>query len=82
MSQEEAKNTDKLTIDNRYVIKKKISQGGFGKVYLGVDKITKQEVVVKVNAEVDMNDNEFAIMNHLSDKKINGFPQVYSCGLI
>jgi hypothetical protein len=38
-------------------------------------------VVVKVNAERDMNDYEFLIMKHFSDKKLPGFPQVYSTGV-
>jgi hypothetical protein len=38
--------------------------------------------VVKINAEVDMNDNEFAIMKDLSDKNLSGFPKVFSFGLI
>jgi hypothetical protein len=38
----------------------------------------KTEVVVKVNSVSDMNDNEFNIMKDLSDKKIIGFPKVYS----
>jgi hypothetical protein len=36
--------------------------------------------VVKVNAELDMNDNEFAIMKHLSEKALPGFPKVFSNG--
>ena len=58
----------------RYVIKKKISQGGFGKVYLAFDIVTKIQVIIKVNAELEMNDNEFMIMKHLSDKRLDGFP--------
>ena len=49
-------------------------------MYLAVDKTNKKEVVVKINAELDMNDNEFAIMKDLSDKKLEGFPMVYSFG--
>lgn len=67
-------------IEGRYLIKQKISQGGFGKVYLAVDNQTKQDVVVKVNAELDMNDNEFAIMKDLSDKNLPGFPNVFTSG--
>jgi hypothetical protein len=47
-----------------------------------VDKVTRKEVVVKINAEIEMNDNEFAIMKDLSDKKLKGFPHVYSYGEI
>jgi serine/threonine protein kinase len=69
-------------LEGRYILKNKISQGGFGKVYLAIDKITKHEVVIKVNSEKDMNENEFSIMRSLSDKNISGFPKVYSQGLI
>ena len=71
----------KLVIDNRFYIKKKISQGGFGKVYLAYDKETKMQVVVKVNAETEMNDNEFEIMKALSDLNLEGFPQVIKIGM-
>ena len=60
---------------------KKISQGGFGKVYLAKDKFNKIEVVVKVNAEQEMNDNEFKIMKDLSDKNLLGFPKVLTSGI-
>ena len=56
------------------MLKKKISQGGFGKVYLALDKLKKMLVIVKVNAELEMNDNEFEIMKDLSDKNLKGFP--------
>lgn len=72
----------KQLLEGLYKIKKKISQGGFGKVYLAVNINTKEEFVVKVNAEVDMNDNEFEIMKHLSDLKLQGFPKVYSSGQV
>lgn len=49
-------------IEGRYILKKKISQGGFGKVYLAYDNQTNTQVIIKVNAEIYMNDNEFEIM--------------------
>lgn len=61
---------------------KKIAQGGFGKVYLAYDKIRRKEMVVKINAEYDMNDNEFAIMKDISDKNLPGFPKVYGTGIV
>jgi hypothetical protein len=51
-----------LIIESKYVIKKKLAQGGFGKVYLAVDRFSNEQVIVKINAELDMNDNEFAVM--------------------
>lgn len=38
--------------------------------------------MVKVNAENDMNDNEFEIMKHMSDLNLPGFPKVYSSGKV
>jgi serine/threonine protein kinase len=38
--------------------------------------------VVKVNAEAKMNDSEYDISKMLSDLNINGFPKVFSRGLI
>ena len=51
-----------MIIESKYVIKKKLAQGGFGKVYLAVDRFSNEQVIVKINAELDMNDNEFAVM--------------------
>ena len=33
-----------------------LSSGGFGKVYKAFDRVNKREVVVKVNAESEMNE--------------------------
>ena len=51
-------------------------------MYEASDKVEKRNVIIKVNAEIDMNDNEFEIMKHLSDKNLKGFPKVYSSGII
>ena len=67
-------------IESKYVLKKKLSQGGFGKVYLAFDKVANKEVVIKVNSEVEMNQTEFKIMSALSG--ISGFPKVFSSGMI
>jgi serine/threonine protein kinase len=64
-----------------YKFKKKISQGGFGKIYLAKNVNTGQEVIVKMNAEAEMNDSEFKILKHMSDKNEPGFPKVYSSGV-
>ena len=63
------------------MFKKKIQEGGFGKVYLAFDKIKKVQVIIKINAELNMNDNEFKVMKILSDKKLSGFPKVFSSGI-
>jgi serine/threonine protein kinase len=81
-SKEDSKESDHTLLEGKFKIKKKISQGGFGKVYLAKDLINKKEVVVKINAEVEMNGNEFDIMKDMSDSEIAGFPEVYSSGMI
>jgi serine/threonine protein kinase len=70
----------KLLLNDRYQINKKISQGGFGKVYLGTDIQTNNEVVVKVNSQEEINAHEFKIMKLYSGMK--GFPKVYETGFI
>jgi serine/threonine protein kinase len=40
--------------NGRFVVKKKISSGSFGVVFLGMDKTTKDEVAIKLEKE----DNE------------------------
>lgn len=40
--------------NNQFLVKKKISSGSFGVVFLGLDKIGKEEVAIKVEKE----DNE------------------------
>ena len=76
------KMNNELIIENRYIVHKIISQGGFGKVYLAFDKLMNHEVVVKVNAEKEMNDKEFQITKDCSDHNLQGFPKVYSAGTI
>ena len=41
---------------------KKINEGGWSKIYLGMDIQTNEEVAVKVNLEQSMNDLEYKIM--------------------
>lgn len=48
-------------------------------MYLGKDLLTKQDVIVKVNAKKDMNDHEFEVMKEISGTK--GFPIVYDSGV-
>ena len=49
---------------------------------MATDIDTKEDVVVKVNAESEMNTNEFDIMKELSDNNLKGFPKVFSSGYI
>ena len=76
------KKKERLIIEGKYKLVKKISQGGFGKVYTIEDLITKKHYVIKVNAEIKMNDSEYEISKMLSDLKLYGFPKVYSQGVI
>jgi serine/threonine protein kinase len=66
-------------LKDRYHIKKKLTQGGFGKIYLGKDLETNNDIIVKLNAQSSMNDHEFEIMTAMSGCK--GFPTVYENGL-
>ena len=67
-AQEEVKQEDWFLEENRrsilegkYIVKKKIAEGGFGKVYRAFDKYTNEFVIIKVNAEAEMNKSEFKI---------------------
>jgi len=40
--------TETITLQRRYVLQKKLGQGGFGSVYLGVDQQLKRQVAVKI----------------------------------
>lgn len=65
-------------IEDIYRVESKLSQGGFGKVYLALDTQLNQHVVIKVNSDDDLNNHEFNIMKDLSG--ISGFPKVISQG--
>lgn len=69
-----------MEIEQKYIFTKKLSEGGFGKVYLGTDKYTKQEVVLKLNSSTEINDHEFKIMKDISG--VDGFPRVMSSGMV
>ena len=68
----------KFMIEDIYLVESKLSQGGFGKVYLAQDTNLKKHVVIKVNSDHDLNNHEFNIMNDLNG--ISGFPRVISQG--
>lgn len=53
----------KLIINHKYHVKWKLTQGGFAKIYIGKNLETKDDIIIKVNAENDMNDKEFDIMS-------------------
>jgi predicted Ser/Thr protein kinase len=80
--QEEQKkpSVDQTLILERFQIQKKLSEGGFGKVYLCKDTVTNELAVVKINSEQEINDNEFLIAEAMSGTK--GFPKVYGKGML
>ena len=45
------KKEKKHFVKDKYVLMKKINEGGWSKIYLGMDIQTNEEVVVKVNLE-------------------------------
>ena len=52
----------------KYRVKRKIDQGGFGKVYLATDRRTKDKIVIKMNSNKVTNDHEFDLMQSLQGK--------------
>lgn len=42
---------DPKIFNNKYIVKGQISSGSFGVVYLAFDKITKEEVAIKLEKE-------------------------------
>ena len=49
MEVEKENNLQKYPLfDNKYIIIKKIDEGGFAKVYLGIDKDTKIKYAIKI----------------------------------
>ena len=65
---------------DRYKILTKLSQGGFGKVYLCKYIHSNKEFIAKVNSDTIMNDSEYAVAQKMSGTK--GFPQTYEKGSI
>jgi predicted Ser/Thr protein kinase len=63
-------------------VNKKISSGSFGVVFLGYDRVSKEQVAIKVekeeNEDVKSLDREVAILNRL--KGTNGVPKIYWAG--
>lgn len=49
-----------IVFNHRYLVKKKISSGSFGVVYLGHDKHTLQEVAIKLEKEENEETNSIA----------------------
>lgn len=57
-----------------YDILEIVNEGSFGKIVSGINKITQEEVIIKISpkSEINLLKNEAIIYNYI--KKINGFP--------
>jgi len=68
--------------NNRYLVKKKISSGSFGVVFLGIDKNTKEEIAIKLekedNEEVKSLEREVEILTVLYG--VVGIPKMHWSG--
>jgi casein kinase 1/casein kinase 1 alpha len=64
-----SKETLQQTFNHQYVVKKKLSAGSFGVVFLGYDKVTKEEVAIKVekeeNEDVKSLDREVLVLSRI-----------------
>ncbi|CAD8135853.1 unnamed protein product [Paramecium octaurelia] len=72
----------KLEINNQFVTQKKISQGSFGIVFLGIDQKNGNQVAIKVekpeNEHLHSLDKEVEILSRLTN--IKGVPQILYYG--
>jgi serine/threonine protein kinase len=75
---EDENNGPDIILLNRFKIIYKISQGGFGKIYKCKDVQSNKSYIVKINSDIDINDNEFKIAQKLSGTP--GFPKVEGHG--
>ena len=69
--------------NDRFVIKKKLSQGSFGDVYAGEDTqkgAYNNQVVLKINKQQEMNDTESKLLELLNQKKYKNFPKLLYTG--
>ena len=75
------KKLTEIWINDRFVIRKKIAAGSFGKVYEGQDTHNgNKDIILKVNENKKMNDLETNIMDNLNSLGYDNFPELYSSG--
>ena len=60
-----------IIIKNKYIIKHKIGQGNFGKIFLGKNKYTNEEIAIKIDTGQIILKNEAIMYNYLSDHMYN-----------
>ena len=57
-----------MTINGKFMCKKKINQGGYGKIYLAIDKVQRCPVVVKINKDQNISEHEHKVLQLLNSK--------------
>ena len=72
---------DPKIFNNKYIVKSQISSGSFGVVYLAFDKVTKEELAIKLEKEDDdvcTLEREVIILNRIDG--VDGTPKLYWSG--
>ena len=67
-----------IIINNKYIIKNKVGEGNFGKIFIGKNKYTEEEVAIKIDTNPIILKNEAIMYNYLSD--VNGIPKLRAFG--
>lgn len=72
---------DPKIFNNKFIVKQQISSGSFGVVYLAFDKVTKEELAIKLEKEDDdvcTLEREVIILNRIDG--VDGVPKLYWSG--
>ncbi len=67
-----------IIINNKYIIKNKVGEGNFGKIFIGKNKYTDEEIAIKIDTNPIILKNEAVMYNYLSD--VNGIPKLRAFG--
>ena len=71
-----------MEFEGRFIIKKQLTSGSFGKVYEGFDKLNGgRDIICKINDEKEMNRTEGEILKALNKKGFKNFPQLLAIGI-
>ena len=57
---------------DRFLIKKSLGEGGYGKTYLAIDTDSGQKVTLKVFKNISQNNTEAVLLKNLSHRAIPG----------